>query len=116
MMAFTQAVHPYSRRFQNKLETFNEAMALVCTYFLFIFSDWVPDPYARHLTGWFLIIITLTIFGTNMFILSKQTVTRGYQKCTRKFRERKHMKSLEQLKLKEASDRVQVIELVAQRF
>ena len=102
LMAFTPAVHPYSSRFQNKLETFNEAMALACTYFLFIFSDWVPDPYARHLSGWFLIVITMTIFGTNMFIISKQTVTRSYQKCMRKWRKRKYMQSLEQIKLKEA--------------
>ena len=43
MVIYLQWYKPFEQNFNNNIETFNEATALVMTYFLLCFTDFVPE-------------------------------------------------------------------------
>ena len=43
---------PFETRSAEKLEYFNEACLSLITYFLFMYSDFIPDEDLKYLTGW----------------------------------------------------------------
>ena len=51
MSIYLQWFRPLESDFANNIETFNEVTTLVLTYFLFCFSDFVPDPETRGALG-----------------------------------------------------------------
>ena len=67
IMAFQGQVRPFETRHQNNLELFNETLTLLSTYTLFIFTEYVPEAYARYLIGWVLIGIMIVILVANVF-------------------------------------------------
>ena len=70
VMLYTGYFRPYNIRFNNRLELINELLTLLCTYGLFMFSDFVPDAETRYKNGWPLIIlITLTVAINTVIII-----------------------------------------------
>ena len=95
MMAFAGQIRPLRFPGQNNIEVFNEAMCLVSTYMLIIFTDFVPDPWARYTCGWALILITLSILTVNCFVLFKETITNLKHAFKIKLLKRKYFNVLE---------------------
>jgi hypothetical protein len=52
MLLFFADVKPMNQPFLNRMELFNEMTLLVCSYFLFAFTDFVPDANTRFMIGW----------------------------------------------------------------
>jgi hypothetical protein len=52
MLLFFTDVHPLNQSLLNRMEIFNEWTLLVCSYFLFAFTDFVGDVETRYLFGW----------------------------------------------------------------
>ena len=48
MCIYLQWYRPFATNFMNNMETFNEITILVLTYFLFCFTDFVPEPETRY--------------------------------------------------------------------
>ena len=59
----------------------NEFLALITSYGLIIFTDFVGDPEARFQCGWVLIGLTLTILVINMLIMGSNTIANLYHKA-----------------------------------
>lgn len=91
--AFQSFAAPFEAPLQNRLETFNEAMTLACTYFLFIFLQW-QSSFARYNSGWLMISLIVSIFICNMYLLSKMTIKASYRQYQRRRRRRAHLKAL----------------------
>ena len=52
MTLFFIIVKPLNQPFLNRMEIFNEISLLICSYFLFMFTDFIPDAQTRYLAGW----------------------------------------------------------------
>ena len=48
MCMYLQWYRPFATKFTNNIETFNEVTILVLTYFLFCFTDFVPESETRY--------------------------------------------------------------------
>lgn len=59
---------PYEDPFTNNNEIFNEACVLLCSYQLFVFTDYVSDASVKKYTGYLMIGTILFNFGTNILI------------------------------------------------
>ena len=77
MCIYLQWYRPFASNFVNNIETFNECTILVLTYFLFCFSDFVPDPETRSNLGFYYISTSFFNMLVNMFIMMKDSFTRG---------------------------------------
>ena len=53
------------------METFNEGTILMLTYFLFCFTNFVPEPETRNDLGNFYNAVTFSNIGVHMFIMLK---------------------------------------------
>ena len=51
------------------MELFNETCLLITSYFLFLFTDFVPDVKTRYLIGWIFIGLNLFNIGVNWLAL-----------------------------------------------
>ena len=60
-MMYFGFVFPYMRRTQNILELVTEIVILFSTYFMMIYSDFVPDLEARYLMGWINISMIIAV-------------------------------------------------------
>jgi len=52
-----------------RIEYFNEATILICTYHLFIFTDFVQDPEPRYTMGYSVIFFALMNIMTNLIAM-----------------------------------------------
>ncbi|TNV87928.1 hypothetical protein FGO68_gene17662 [Halteria grandinella] len=52
MLLFFTGVKPMNQPFLNNMEIFNELTLLICSYFLFLFTDFVGDANTRFMIGW----------------------------------------------------------------
>jgi hypothetical protein len=52
MLFFFIHINPLNQPFLNRMEIFNECCLLISSYFLFLFTDFVPDVHTRYLIGW----------------------------------------------------------------
>ena len=48
MCIYLQWYKPFDSKFTDNMETFNEATVVVLTYFLFCFTDFVPESKTRN--------------------------------------------------------------------
>ena len=81
MIAFTESliimyqgmVRPYDLKMQNRLEMFNEVMIMLNCYFLFLFSEFLPDPEVRYQMGWVNIgmLSIMILVNTTIIIFNK---------------------------------------------
>jgi hypothetical protein len=51
------------------MEIFNEFCLLLSTYFLFLFTDFVPSPTTRYTLGWAFIGLQIANIGVNWLCL-----------------------------------------------
>ena len=63
-MLYIGQVKPFVSGFQNNLELSNETLVLVNTYFMIIYSDFVPDPYIRSQMG----LVNICILGLMILV------------------------------------------------
>ena len=69
MTLFFIIVKPMNEPFLNRMEIFNELCLLVCSYYLFMFTDFIPDVQTRFLAGWGFIGIAVFNIGVNWAML-----------------------------------------------
>jgi hypothetical protein len=69
MLIFFIAVKPLNQPFLNRIEIFNELCLLITSYFLFLFTDFVPDIKTRYMLGWAFIGISLFNIAVNWLAL-----------------------------------------------
>ena len=53
---------PFTTKQKIKIEYFNEACLGLFTYFLFLYTDFIPDEDVKYSLGW----VQLTIFSVNL--------------------------------------------------
>jgi hypothetical protein len=61
---FQGVAMPFHKPSQRRIELFNEASSLMCCHFLFLFTDFVPDPTRRYEVG----SVLIALFGFTMFV------------------------------------------------
>ena len=103
MLLFFTYIHPMNQPFLNRMEMFNEVCLLICSYFLFAFTDFVPDANTRYMYGWAVIGVAVFNIGCNWCALFYK-VYLAVRYMIRKFLyERRVKKYLEAKELKAAS-------------
>ena len=60
---------PFRLPSQRRLEFFNEATTLLWCHCMFIFTDFVPDPFWRYETGFLLVGLVGLNLGVNLAYL-----------------------------------------------
>ena len=77
---------PMLSRKLNLIENVNEVAVYLSCYFMFIFTDWIPDIETRNTLGWFYLPMFLFIVSTNlayvfyeMFLVTIKS--RAFGKC-----------------------------------
>ena len=85
MTMFFIIVKPLNQPFLNNMEIFNEISLLTCSYFLFMFTDFIPDVQTRYLAGWGFIGVAVMNIAVNwlclfykVFVVVKQLVRKKY--------------------------------------
>jgi len=68
-MIFTGYMEPLITRIANRMELINDAIVLVCSYFLIIFSSLVDDPETRYTSAWPLIGLILGLILFNLGVI-----------------------------------------------
>ena len=64
----------------NFIQPFNECIILLCQWYLFLFTDYVPDPKLRHEFGQGFIYLIGTNFGVNGIILLYTLISSSIKK------------------------------------
>ena len=77
-------VSPFATPIQNSIELTNETLILINTYFMIIYSDFVPDPYTRSLMGDVNNAILALMILINLFIIVKSQIADIKHRCRRK--------------------------------
>jgi len=65
MLIFFVHVTPLNQPLLNRMEIFNECCLLVSSYFLFLFTDFVPDVKTRYMIGWGFVGLQIFNIGVN---------------------------------------------------
>ena len=65
-MSYTTYVLPFDKMRYNFQETMNETFALLASYHLFVFTEWVYDLDARYSMGWSLIAFVIVLLVANV--------------------------------------------------
>ena len=66
---YLQWYKPFESKFNNTIETFNEATAVVLTYFLFCFSDFVPEAATRSELGYYYNAVTFSNIAVHIVFM-----------------------------------------------
>ena len=107
VMIFQGWFSPYKDPIVNRLELFNEAMIVINTYFLFLYTDFVPSPEDRYTMGWANIgLLSIMVLPNLAFILIK-SIRDLYH-----FLRLKHLKYTHQRIKDAAADRLQHTQLL----
>ena len=69
VMIFTGYMEPLITRIANRMELINDAIVLMCSYFLIIFSSLVDDPETRYTSAWPLIGLILGLILFNLGVI-----------------------------------------------
>ena len=65
------------------MEFFNESTIMLCTYHLYLFTDFVPNPDSRYTMGYSLIVVTCINLLGNIIVLMGTTMLKTYDKLRR---------------------------------
>ena len=84
MVVFLQWYKPMESRFANNVETFNECTILVLTYFLFCFTDYVPESEMRSELGEYYNYVNFSNIGVHFFLMISSTIMQMRQACLRR--------------------------------
>ena len=96
MMIVVGQVRPFEEPFQNKLELTNQALTLVATYGLILFTDFLPSPEAKYKMGWAMIAIIFLILVLNFSVMAFSTLRSMYRKCKRTIKKKKYERAVKQ--------------------
>ena len=69
MMIYQGMKRPGSDKLSNRFDFFNEAMILLCTETVVVFTAWIDDPVLQANLGWFWIAFLLLMIILNMIII-----------------------------------------------
>ena len=91
MIILIQWYQPYSTKYSNRLETFNEVCILCLTYIAMCYTDFVPDPIVRYefglcyigMNGFMILVhVTLILISTSKRVQS--LFKKYWNKCVNK--------------------------------
>ena len=92
MLIYLGFVFPFESMFLNKIEIFNEMAALFLCYFMFCFTDWIPQAAMRYLVGWTFCIGICSHLGTHLFILLRDSFSQMKETLQTKYAKAKELK------------------------
>ena len=69
MLMYTGYVKPFQKPLHNRLEISNETLILFNSYFMIIFSNFVPDVEVRYKMGWYNLAVIFGIVIVNLGII-----------------------------------------------
>ena len=69
LMFFTGHVKPFKQKHHNVLEIINECLILVNTYFMIIYSGFIPDAHVKYSMGWANLSIIVCMVVVNLIEL-----------------------------------------------
>lgn len=78
MMIFLVCVKPLDQEVFNNLEMLNEIFILISSYFMYLFTDFVPDAEMRLQIGWIYVMILSVNFAINWLGIMASAVLRFY--------------------------------------
>ena len=94
IVIYLQWYKPLETKYLNDIETFNEVTALVLTYFLFCFTDFVPEPEMRNNLGSYYNYVSFSNIGVHIsFMLITSIISIRVS-----IRARCHKRKLEKMK------------------
>ena len=64
VLVYHGLAEPFMTRTARRLDYFNEACLALITYFLFMYSDFLPDEDLKYLIGWAQVVL----LGINIFV------------------------------------------------
>ena len=69
MIKFFVDFRPMNQAFLNRCEIFNEVSLLFIYYFMFLFTDFIPDVEFRYTLGFCFIYIVGAVFSVNLILV-----------------------------------------------
>ena len=78
---YLQWYKPFESKFNNSMETFNEVTAIVLTYFLFCFTDYVPEAVTRYDLGHYYNVVTFINIAVHVFFMLVKSFHRIKLSC-----------------------------------
>jgi len=63
------------------MEIFNEVTIMICTYHLFLFTEYVPDAQVRYMIGWSIVGVTTFNILVNILVVLVSTVFKSINKA-----------------------------------
>ena len=93
MIIYIQWYKPFDKRATNLIETFNEVSIITLTYFLFCFTDFVPEPETRNNLGVYYNSITYFNISVHMIIM----LCSSFHKIRLKCKKRRHANKIKKL-------------------
>ena len=96
MIIYLQWYRPFEEKAMNKIETFNEVTIVILTYFLFCFTDFVPEAQTRHGLGAYYSGVTLLNIAVHMIIMLRHSYRSVRLYCLK----RKYTKNMKSCKTK----------------
>jgi len=68
-LIYVGLVEPHRNKADQALDLANEFLLILTSYCLLVFSTWVPDTNARHLTGLVQVALVVIIIVINFYFL-----------------------------------------------
>ena len=85
IVIYLQWYKPLESRFANNIETFNEMTALALTYFLFCFTDFVPEPETRNDLGSYYNYVSFSNIGVHIVIMLSVSFSQVKLSCRKRY-------------------------------
>ena len=82
---YVAAVQPFADPVLNQLDLVNETVILLITYFMIIYSDFVPDIETRFLMGWCNLVLIMCLMAVTIFIISSNQIYLLYRDLKLKY-------------------------------
>jgi len=76
MAAFLISVKPMENSYYNAAHLINELVFLFFSYYIFLFSDYVTDPYLRYVFGWVFLTVLLIDAVVNIGIVISMEIAK----------------------------------------
>ena len=80
----------------NLIELVNEALTMLCTYFMAIFQALELDPKAKYATGWYLVAVILFMVILNMSFMIVQTIQNALLKCRLRIKRKRNQRLVDE--------------------
>jgi len=88
---------PFDTLFHNKIEMFNEINILLCSYFLFLYTDLTDGPEQQFEVAWGHIGIISLVVIVNLSFLIYSALADAVSKCKNKLRKQKYDKAVRKM-------------------